>query len=216
MKSGERGKCPHCLTSVEFVKPTFRSGGYGYDIIWFQKTENIVFYIAECPACSRPILSMEKDNQTILLYPLAPNRPPAPLQVPIQIAQDYNEAALVLPLSPKASAALSRRCLQAILREAGQAKKKDLNDQIDEVMPTLPSHLSKGLDAVRNIGNFAAHPIKSTSTGEIVEVEANEAEWNLDTIEALFDLYYVQPFIFDQKRKALDNKLKQVGKGPLK
>ena len=35
------------------------------------------------------------------------------------IAEDYNQAAIVLPYSPKASAALSRRCLQTILTEAG-------------------------------------------------------------------------------------------------
>jgi hypothetical protein len=29
---------------------------------------------------------------------------------------------------------------------------------------------------VRTIGNFAAHPIKSTSTGTIVDVEPGEAE----------------------------------------
>jgi hypothetical protein len=33
------------------------------------------------------------------------------------------------------------------------------------------------LDAIRTIGNFAAHPIKSTSSGEIVDVEPGEAEW---------------------------------------
>lgn len=40
---------------------------------------------------------------------------------------------------------------------------------------------------MRNIGNFAAHPLKDTSTGEILPVEAGEAEWNLETLEALFD-----------------------------
>ena len=29
---------------------------------------------------------------------------------------------------------------------------------------------------------FGAHPIKSTSTGEIVEVEPGEAQWNLDAV----------------------------------
>ena len=36
---------------------------------------------------------------------------------------DYEEAALVLSISPKASAALSRRCLQTILREHGYGQK---------------------------------------------------------------------------------------------
>jgi hypothetical protein len=35
----------------------------------------------------------------------------------------------------------------------------------------------ESIDAVRNIGNFAAHPQKSTATGEILEVEFGESEW---------------------------------------
>jgi hypothetical protein len=161
-------------------------------------------------------MTISKDDKSMLRYPLGSSRAPAPAEVPSDISRDYNEAALVLPLSPKASAALSRRCLQAVLRDTGKTKKKDLADQIDEVLPALPSQLQKSLDAIRNIGNFAAHPTKSTVTGEIVEVEPNEAEWNLDVIEALFDFYYVQPSILEQKRKALDEKLKQAGKPRLK
>jgi len=159
---------------------------------------------------------MEKEGQSRLLYPLGSGRPPVPSEVPPTIAEDYNEACLTLPLSPKASSALSRRCLQAVLREKGGSPKNNLNDQIDEVYPKLPSHLQESLDAVRQIGNFAAHPTKSKSTGEIVAVLPNEAEWNLDTLEALFDFYYVQPTKIEQKRKALDKKLKDAMKPPLK
>ena len=57
----------------------------------------------------------------------------------------------------------------------------------------LPSHIADSLDAVRNIGNFAAHPAKSQATGEVVPVEPGEAEWTLDTLEELFDFYFVSP-----------------------
>ena len=80
----------------------------------------------------------------------------------------------------------------------------------------LPSHLAKSVDAVRIIGNFAAHPIKSTSSGEIVPVELGEAEWNLDVVEALFDFYYVQPKLLEEKRDALSKKLIDAGKQPMK
>ena len=81
------------------------------------------------------------------------------------------------------------------------------SNQIEEVIATgkLPSHISEGLHAVRNIGNFAAHPTKSKSTGEIVDVEPGEAEWNLDVLEFLFDFYFVQP-VLAAKRKAAINK----------
>lgn len=133
-------------------------------------------------------------------------------------SKDYNEACLILTLSPKASAALSRRCLQNILREKAGVKKGDLANEIQQVIDSnkLPSHLSESIDAIRNIGNFAAHPLKSTATGEIVEVEPGEAEWLLDVLEALFDFYFVQPAILQAKRDALNKKLAGIGKPAMK
>jgi hypothetical protein len=80
----------------------------------------------------------------------------------------------------------------------------------------VPTHISESLDAVRNIGNFAAHPIKSKASGEIIDVEPGEAEWNLDVLEALFDFYFVQPEILKKKRAALDAKLAEAGKPKMK
>ena len=133
-------------------------------------------------------------------------------------AQDYNEACLIINLSPKASAALSRRCLQNILRDKAGVKKGNLANEIQLVIDSnsLPSHLSESIDAVRNVGNFAAHPLKSTSSGEIVEVEIGEAEWLLDVLEALFDFYFVQPAILKSKKDALNKKLADIGKPPMK
>jgi Domain of unknown function (DUF4145) len=124
---------------------------------------------------------------------------------------------LVLSDSPKASAALSRRCLQAILRDKAGAKKKDLNDQIEEVIEggKLPTHIAEGLHAVRTIGNFAAHPMKSTTTGAIIDVEIGEAEWNLDVLELLFDFYFVQPGVAAKRKAELNKKLKDAGKPEL-
>lgn len=62
------------------------------------------------------------------------------------------------------------------------------------------------------IGNFAAHPEKSQSTGQIVPVEPREAESNLAVLEALFDFYYVQPAQLAKKKTQLDAKLKDAGK----
>src|SRR4030088_3523806 len=108
---------------------------------------------------------------------------------------------MVLADSPKASAALSRRCLQTILREHARVKPQDLSKEIDEVLASkqLPTHLANDIDAVRHYGNFAAHPIKSTSSGEIFSVEPGEAEWQLDLLEGLFDFYFVGPA--ESKRK---------------
>jgi hypothetical protein len=138
--------------------------------------------------------------------------------VPNEIASDYLEACLVLDASPKASAALSRRCLQNLLREKANTKKKDLADQISEVLavPELPSTVRQMIDGVRVIGNFAAHPMKSTNTGEIVGVTKEEAEWLLETLEAAFDYYFVQLPEVDRRRQYINQKQQDAGKPPMK
>jgi hypothetical protein len=62
---------------------------------------------------------------------------------------------------------------------------------------------------------FGAHPIKSTSTGEIVEVEPGEAQWNLDVLDSLFDFYFVAPSKTQARKAALNIKLVEVGKTPI-
>lgn len=68
-----------------------------------------------------------------------------------RLAEDYHEACLVVYDSPKASAALSRRCLQALLKLKGGSTKRDLADTIQEVLGSkqLPSDLAGDLDAIR-------------------------------------------------------------------
>jgi hypothetical protein len=145
-------------------------------------------------------------------------RKPAPAEVPKGLAEDYNQACLVLNDSAKASAALGRRCLQIILREYAKVKPQDLSKEIDEALASkqLPTYIANDIDAIRHIGNFAAHPIKSTNSGEIVDVEDGEAEWTLDTLVQLFDHYFVGPAEAKKKRDALNAKLADAKKPPLK
>jgi hypothetical protein len=94
----------------------------------------------------------------------------------------------------------------------------DLINEIQQIIDsgTLPSHIAEAIDAVRNIGNFAAHPMKSQRTGEILPVDPTEAEWNLEVLEALFDFYCVQPALTKRKKDALNLKLQEIGKKPMK
>jgi uncharacterized protein DUF4145 len=222
-------KCPHCM--VEFHdKPEWQPLGKDKDGYW-------AVLQMECPACERMVLylccgravssphtgfsTLTDVRVRMLVRPKGSNRPPCPPEVKTaspDIASDYEESCLVLADSPKASAALSRRCLQHVLREKAKTTKKDLADQIQEVLNSgkLPSHIEESLEAVRVIGNFAAHPTKSKSTGEIVDVEPGEAEWNLEAVEALFDFYYVQPAKTAARKAALNQKLVDAGKPQIK
>lgn len=55
-------------------------------------------------------------------------------------------------------------------------------------------------------------PNKSKHTGEIFDVEPGEAEWSLETLDGLFDFFFVQPAKLKEKREALNKKLQEAGK----
>ena len=80
----------------------------------------------------------------------------------------------------------------------------------------MPTYIAEQLDAVRVRGNFAAHPMKSTNPTEILEVEPGEAEWCLNVLESLFDFCFVQPARVAAQKAALNEKLSQAGKPPLR
>jgi hypothetical protein len=131
-----------------------------------------------CPECGRFIARLQRfpprsgiPEVDVLAWPRGYTRLVAS-EVDERYARDFREAVSVLPVSPKASAALSRRVLQDILREEAGVTESDLNSEIQEVIDSgkVPSWLGENLDAVRVVGNLAAHPIKSTNTGEVVEV----------------------------------------------
>jgi hypothetical protein len=221
------GLCPHCRIGVKFV-PASRynwhgagEGNVGTSAVATGEQESIEIDSSLCPQCHKPIVVLKsiKVRQGKILeertvYPMNVARI-LPSEVPNSIGCDFNEASAVLSISQKASAALSRRCLQNILADNGFTK-RDLNDQITDALPKLPTRIAENLDAVRNIGNFAAHPLKHQSTGLIVDVEPEEANWNLDVLEELFDFYYVQPKRAEEKRKKLNEKLKDLGKPSIK
>jgi hypothetical protein len=157
-------------------------------------------------------------SEILLVWPRTSGRPPAPAEVPPEYARDYNEACLVLNDSPKASAALSRRCLQNLIHDAAGITRGTLDAEIQALIDShaLPSYLADQIDGVRVHGNFAAHPIKSKITGQIMDVEPGEAEWLLDTLEGLFDFYFVVPAKVQQRRAATNAKLDEARKPPMK
>lgn len=153
-----------------------------------------------------------------MIHPRHQTRPNVTLSdVPDKYHEDYNEAVEVLSISAKASAALTRRLLQKLLRDESGVKHDDLNSEIGEAIDTklFPSRILAKLDQVRVIGNFAVHPIKSSGTGEIVDIEPGEAELNLDVVEMLFDDYFTTPRLEAERNKAINEKLIAAGKPSL-
>jgi hypothetical protein len=219
------GTCPHCLRAVHFVSAMmYHVGTSGTSLIEKisvgSPAEGVNLYYAACPSCERLVVSIEHlvrdevgtrlvltPGSEFMCWPLLGASRPIPPEVPAAVAKDYRQAALVLNLSPEASAALSRRCLQAVLRDQGFDSDR-VYDQIKSAKAgsNLPTYVADDLDHIRVIGKFAAHPNKDTNTGEIIDVEPGEADWNLHVLDLLFDHYYVRPAKAKQMRDAVKAK----------
>lgn len=192
--------------------------------------------VTVCPRCNTPLANFRKlavryegdpfEEYIVLVgefpaYRITPLAIQVSEHVPDYLARDYKEARAVLPHSPKASAALSRRVLQAMLQERGYMA-GNLAQQVDAVLKetdpgkVLPSGIKNSVDAIRNFGNFSAHPITDMTSLQVIDVDPEEAEWCLEIVERLFDHYYVRPANDAEKLAELNAKLGQAGKPPVK
>jgi hypothetical protein len=127
--------------------------------------------------------------------------------IPAPITQDYYEACAIRDLSPKASATLSRRCLQGMIRDFCGISKRRLIDEIRELKSqndkgTAPSGVTAesiiAIDHVREIGNIGAH--MEADINVIVDVDQEEAQQLIRLIELLFAEWYVAK---ENRRKRL-------------
>jgi len=110
--------------------------------------------------------------------------------VPESILQDYKEAKLIVNISPKASATISRRCLQTMIRDFWAIKdKKSLHHEIEAIKDKIDTNMYDAIMALKSIGNIGAHPEKDINI--IVDVEPGEAEELVWLIETLIEDWYM-------------------------
>lgn len=224
--------CPYCGTSIHLnISNTalFENN----ETVKNNRNEGYEINGGFCPECDKLILFMERIyfsftehgymcNQRVSdskkrIYPLHKKFINLSNKIPNNYKNKLNETKQVLEISPKASAALSRRLLQDILHNECNIKERNLYTEIDVFInkPDTPSLLAKSLDIIRNIGNFAAHPIKNNHSGEIVEVETSEAELLLEILDLLFDYVFIKPKEINEKKKIINEKLIKFGKNPI-
>ena len=134
---------------------------------------------------------------------------PQPDYIPWPLRVDYSEACAIRDLSPKASATLSRRCLQGMIRDfCGIPKKRTLFDEIKELRSLVDNGKAPAgvqadtmdaIDHVRQIGNIGAH--MEADIDVIIDVDEGEAQALIDLIELLFDDWYVARYERTEKIK---------------
>lgn len=197
--------CPFCQSSLPVTRDTHRSfkpcfgdsdfrTGRVAGVIRELPTELIHIDFYKCPTCEKISITVEGVGLSVLdlSMPFYPNSlaKQYPEYIPEAIRQDYEEAYAILNLSPKASATLSRRCLQGMIRDYWKISRDSLYLEIqalkDKVQPTLWSVIDK----IRSIGNIGAHMEKDINL--IIEIDAGESEKLIKLIELLLNNWYVQ------------------------
>ncbi|HAP3748814.1 TPA: DUF4145 domain-containing protein [Enterococcus faecalis] len=114
-----------------------------------------------------------------------------PEYIPEAIRIDYEEACKIINLSPKASATLSRRCLQGMIRDYwGISGKNNLFEEINAISDKVTLQVKQVLDSVRQIGNIGAHMEKDINL--IIDIDPDEAQQLINLIEYLMKEWYIQ------------------------
>lgn len=198
-------QCPHCQAEISDKQHTFALG----------EDQDGTWQIASsrCTACNRLIVSLVEGGGTS--YPVRPVsscRPRLPEDVPQEFAAEYHSACQILPHSPEASAAVSRRLLHGFLARQTAAGQGPLDEQIRtlSVSSDLPPYLKDALLALAGVARLDPGSPKTLHPEMLMEVEPGEPEWLLDVLQPLFELYFVQPARLRRRQNALEERI-----GPL-
>lgn len=192
-------ECPYCNAVIPFSKDTVMN-----DYVRFNPTRDhyndvnpeseIKITIYKCPRCKKyTIKAIGVGNETasintvILPTSMAKQFPD---YIPQAIRTDYEEAFAIKNLSPKASATLSRRCLQGMIRDFWEITETNLAKSIEKLEGKVSSTQWKVIDTVRKIGNIGAHMEKDINL--IVDIEPDEATQLLTLIELLLKQWYIE------------------------
>lgn len=193
--------CPFCNSSVAVTDETQRAEQVYFNDNMFRGTGshtspewNNAFLICmrHCPTCNNVSLQAtgiyDLEGFNIPLYPTSLAKQ-FPDYIPNAIKEDYEEAYSILSLSPKASATLSRRCLQGMIRDFWQIKPGRLFDEINAIQSKVSPAQWKAIDSLHSLGNIGAHMEKDVN--EIVEIDDGEAEKLIKLIELLMEKWYI-------------------------
>lgn len=152
----------------------------------------ISFY--KCPNCNEISISYEGIGSKVsslhknFIKPISLAKQ-FPDYIPQPIREDYEEAHAILNLSPKASATLARRCLQAMIHDFWNIHEKNLNAEITKLKDHISPIQWRVLDSFRKLGNIGAH--MEHDINKIIDIDPDEAEKLLKLIEKLLSDWYI-------------------------
>ena len=180
--------------SRDFVHPLTPDGGYAFSVsAAFCSNESckkttLVFDLFYTHRQSNGEYGITEFIREWSLLPESAAKP-FPDYIPAPIIADYKEACLIASLSPKASATLSRRCLQGMIRDFWKISKSRLKDEVDALEDIVDPATWDAIDSVRKIGNIGAH--MESDINVIVDVDPDEATLLIGLIETLIADWYI-------------------------
>jgi len=210
--------CPHCNTKTTINSDNFKKSDHNMTIENSEGERKLISEWIVCPneSCKRITLTNTlyeinynynvqryDKGKLIKQWNLLPGSfaKSFPNYIPQPLRTDYEESASIIELSPKASATLSRRCLQGIIRDFWNIKKGRLVDEINAIEEKVDPLTWQSIDAIRKVGNIGAHMEKDINL--IIDVEPNEAYLLIQLIELLFEEWYIHRHERELKLKAI-------------
>lgn len=193
--------CPYCSVTMPITKdtsssqyPAFNSFDGRPSVTTATHVESCLkIQFFKCPNCGEYTIRAKGlgDKTEKLSVPIKPisSAKQFPDYVPENIRDDYEEACAIVELSPKASATLSRRCLQTMIRDFWKISKATLYQEIESLDAVIPATQKKVFHSLRQIGNIGAHPEADVNT--IVDIEPGDAEKLIKVIEFFIAKWYI-------------------------
>ncbi|MBP3446489.1 MAG: DUF4145 domain-containing protein [Clostridia bacterium] len=209
-------KCPYCET-ILLDNQNCRSTNFGKQGTPDVSLSSALFVLRTyfCPQCKKTTILFDGlsgeitgYSTTIIPKSLAKQFPD---YIPQQIREDYEEAYSIVNLSPKASATLSRRCLQGMIHDFWNVHEKNLNAEITALKDKVSTSEWSVLNSIRQLGNIGAHMEHDINL--IVDIDPDEAVKLLAVIEHFIDKWYVSrnntELLFNEVIGINDSKQKQ-------
>lgn len=149
-------KCPFCSMIIPLThdtlsvrNPSFESSSDTQRYIGESESHLELSFI-RCPNCGEYTISAKGKGSAVDDVDVT-IRPKSiaykfPDYIPQAIRSDYEEACSIVNLSPKASATLSRRCLQGMIRDFFQVSKANLFEEINAIKDKIPTEQWAVLD----------------------------------------------------------------------
>ena len=192
MTENKQVECPYCGIASEvstLIRRSFLSMSFTREINFHG--DSIECQVLRCANanCGQSSLWISYSNDKgakhkVRLVPKSSAKS-FPKYIPEGLREDYEESCLILGDSPKASAALARRCLQGMIHDFWKVKKNNLYKEIEAIKTKVEPSTYKALIGLKDTGNKAVHPDK------ISDISEGDAQRLVHMIEFLFEKWYV-------------------------